>query len=99
MSEAEIIESNSSTMEIDDTLINAVKDAAREDNADALRSLTEDLHPADSASLMGVLSTPVRSKLILATTPNISPETLTYLDDDIISEMVELLGNEAMPAR
>lgn len=96
MSAAEPIDAPASRMEIEDTLIQAVKDAARDENKTRLRELALELHPADCAALLSVVSQQVRAQLILALTPDLSPEILPDLDDEIISEIMELLGNEVV---
>lgn len=94
MVNSETVEQTPTNIIVDDTLIDAVREAARSEDAAKLRELTIDIHHADFAALLGLLSPNVRAQVILALTPDFSPEVLTYLDDEIISEIMDLLGKE-----
>ena len=77
---------------LSDELINAIKEAAKQGNIPQLRQLTLPLHDADYAALLGLLSASTRAQLIYALGNDFPAEALTYLDDEIITEVVELLG-------
>ncbi|MDG1286557.1 MAG: magnesium transporter [Rickettsiales bacterium] len=94
MSETETVEPNVATIAVDDSLIHAVKHAARAEDTTQLRALTLDLHHADSAALIGLLSPAIRAPLIHALTPDFAPEILTYLDEEIVQEIMDLIGTE-----
>ena len=69
--------------------VEKVVDAA--DNGDGLRlrSLLEDLHPADVADLMGFLTAEHRAVVVLWLPPELLAETLPELDDGIREEVLE----------
>ncbi len=93
MSETETVE-HSTAIAVDDSLIHAVKEAARTENTTQLRALTLDLHHADSAALIGLLSPSIRAQLITALLPDFAPEILTFLDEEIVQEIMDLIGTE-----
>lgn len=68
--------------------VEKVVDAA--DNGDGLRlrSLLEDLHPADVADLMGFLTAEHRAVVVLWLPPELLAETLPELDDGIREEVL-----------
>ena len=83
---------------IDDELIQAVKDAVRAEDKKTVRSLTLDLHHADSAALLGLIGSNARAQVILSLTPDFAPEILTYLDEEIVQEVMDLLGKDKVAA-
>ena len=69
--------------------VEKVVDAADDGDGMRLRSLLEDLHPADVADLMGFLTAEHRSVVTLWLPPDLLAETLPELDDGIREEVLE----------
>jgi len=59
-----------------------------------VRALVSPLHPADQADLIGRLNTPQRSRLMKMLGPVLDPDTLTYLEDDLLEETLAAIGAE-----
>ena len=71
------------------SFVEKVVDAADDGDGVRLRSLLEDLHPADVADLMGFLTAEHRSVVILWLPADLLAETLPELDDNIREEVLE----------
>lgn len=69
--------------------VEKVVDAADDGDGLKLRSLLEDLHPADVADLMGFLTSEHRAVVVLWLPPDLLAETLPELDDGIREEVLE----------
>lgn len=69
--------------------VEKVVDAADDGDGMRLRSLLEDLHPADVADLMGFLTEQHRGVVVLWLPPELLAETLPELDDSIREEVLE----------
>jgi magnesium transporter len=69
--------------------VEKVVDAADDGDGPRLRDLTEDLHPADVADLMGFLTAEHRSVVVQWLAPDLLAETLPELDDGIREEVLE----------
>ena len=69
--------------------VEKVVDAADDGDGLKLRSLLEDLHPADVADLMGFLTAEHRGVVVLWLPPELLAETLPELDDGIREEILE----------
>lgn len=69
--------------------VEKVVDAADDGDGMRLRSLLEDLHPADVADLMGFLTAEHRAVVTLWLPPDLLAETLPELDDGIREEVLE----------
>ncbi|NBB52931.1 magnesium transporter [Rhizobium sp. CRIBSB] len=69
--------------------VEKVVDAADDGDGMKLRSLLEDLHPADVADLMGFLTAEHRGVVVLWLPPDLLAETLPELDDGIREEVLE----------
>lgn len=69
--------------------VEKVVDAADDGDGMRLRSLLEDLHPADVADLMGFLTAEHRAVVVLWLPPELLAETLPELDDGIREEVLE----------
>ena len=69
--------------------VEKVVDASDDGDGLKLRSLLEDLHPADVADLMGFLTTEHRAVVVLWLPPDLLAETLPELDDNIREEVLE----------
>jgi len=69
--------------------VEKVVDAADDGDGMKLRSLLEDLHPADVADLMGFLTAQHRGVVVLWLPPELLAETLPELDDGIREEVLE----------
>lgn len=69
--------------------VEKVVDAADDSDGMRLRSLLEDLHPADVADLMGFLTAEHRGVVVLWLPPELLAETLPELDDGIREEVLE----------
>ena len=70
----------------------AIVDAIADGNAHRARALVAPLHPADRADLYERLGRPQRRWLYHILGPERDPETLTYLDEDIMEEILEVAG-------
>jgi len=71
------------------SFVERVIDAADDGDGMRLRSLLEDLHPADVADLMGFLTAEHRGVVVLWLPPELLAETLPELDDGIREEVLE----------
>ena len=71
------------------TFVEKVVDAADDGDGLRLRSLLEDLHPADVADLMGFLTAEHRAVVVVWLPPELLAETLPELDDGIREEVLE----------
>lgn len=71
------------------SFVEKVVDAADDGDGLRLRSLLEDLHPADVADLMGFLTAEHRAVVTLWLPPDLLAETLPELDDNIREEVLE----------
>ena len=69
--------------------VEKVVDASDAGDGLRLRSLLEDLHPADVADLMGFLTAEHRGVVVLWLPPDLLAETLPELDDNIREEVLE----------
>ncbi|MBN9480221.1 MAG: magnesium transporter [Bordetella sp.] len=69
--------------------VEKVVDAADDGDGMRLRSLLEDLHPADVADLMGFLTAEHRSVVVQWLPPELLAETLPEMDDGIREEVLE----------
>ncbi|HEV7227170.1 magnesium transporter [Brevundimonas sp.] len=69
--------------------VEKVVDAADDGDGMRLRDLTEDLHPADVADLMGFLTAEHRAVVVQWLAPDLLAETLPELDDGIREEVLE----------
>ncbi|MEY3841595.1 MAG: hypothetical protein RLZZ542_705, partial [Pseudomonadota bacterium] len=69
--------------------VEKVVDASDAGDGLKLRSLLEDLHPADVADLMGFLTAEHRAVVVLWLPPDLLAETLPELDDNIREEVLE----------
>ncbi|CAN5151269.1 magnesium transporter [soil metagenome] len=69
--------------------VEKVVDASDDGDGMRLRSLLEDLHPADVADLMGFLTSEHRAVVVLWLPPELLAETLPELDDNIREEVLE----------
>ncbi len=71
------------------SFVEKVVDAADDGDGIRLRSLLEDLHPADVADLMGFLTSEHRAVVVVWLPPELLAETLPELDDGIRDEVLE----------
>lgn len=69
--------------------VEKVVDASDAGDGLKLRSLLEDLHPADVADLMGFLTSEHRAVVVLWLPPDLLADTLPELDDGIREEVLE----------
>jgi len=76
--------------------VEKVVDAADDGDGMRLRSLLEDLHPADVADLMGFLTAEHRAVVVLWLPPELLAETLPELDDGIREEILERVPHGAL---
>lgn len=75
--------------ELTPAFVEKVVDAADDGDGIRLRSLLEDLHPADVADLMGFLTSEHRAVVVVWLPPELLAETLPELDDGIRDEVLE----------
>ncbi|MFC5344664.1 magnesium transporter [Brevundimonas staleyi] len=78
------------------SFVEKVVDAADDGDGMRLRSLLEDLHPADVADLMGFLTVEHRAVVVLWLPPELLAETLPELDDGIREEVLERVPNATL---
>ncbi len=71
------------------SFVEKVVDASDAGDGPTLRSLLEDLHPADVADLMGFLTAEHRAVVVLWLPADLLAETLPELDDNIREEVLE----------
>ncbi len=71
------------------SFVEKVVDASDAGDGLRLRSLLEDLHPADVADLMGFLTAEHRAVVVLWLPPELLADTLPELDDGIREELLE----------
>jgi len=71
------------------SFVEKVVDASDDGDGMRLRSLLEDLHPADVADLMGFLTAEHRAVVVLWLPPELLADTLPELDDSIREEVLE----------
>ena len=76
-----------------------VVDAADDGDGPKLRSLLEDLHPADVADLMGFLTSEHRAVVVLWLPPELLADTLPELDDGIREEVLERVPHLVLAKR
>ncbi len=78
--------------------IRSVTDALEEGDADAVRALTADLHAADMAQLLGLISADERRALVETVKTQLDPEVLAHLEETVRDEVVALLGPSEVAA-
>ncbi len=78
------------------SFVEKVVDAADDGDGMRLRSLLEDLHPADVADLMGFLTAEHRGVVVVWLPPELLAETLPELDDGIREEVLERVPNATL---
>ncbi|WGM30632.1 magnesium transporter [Brevundimonas sp. NIBR11] len=78
------------------SFVEKVVDAADDGDGIRLRSLLEDLHPADVADLMGFLTAEHRAVVVLWLPPELLADTLPELDDGIREEVLERVPNATL---
>ena len=76
------------TSKVETAIVDAITDA----DATRARALVAPLHPADRADLYERLDRPQRRWLYHMLGAARDPETLTYLDEDILEEVLEVAG-------
>ena len=72
--------------------VRSVERALEPADPTALASLTADLHPADLADLIGLLSEDDREEFLKARGEELPPEVLAELDEDLREDVLEALG-------
>jgi magnesium transporter len=78
--------------------VHAVIEAIAAEDAKAARKLTRQLHEADLADLIGLLSSDSRVKLIGLLGRNFDIEALPELDESVRDDLMEALPNEVIAA-
>lgn len=79
-------------------VVQAVTEAAQEEDARQVRRLLHPLHHSDVADLLERLPGDVRRQVLSYTTRTLVPEVLTELDDAIREEALEVLDTKAVAA-
>lgn len=74
----------------------AVITALAEGKTQRVRALVAPLHPADQADLVERLNTAQRNRLFFMIGPVLDPETLAFLDEDLLEEALEIIGTEGV---
>jgi magnesium transporter len=77
-------------------LLHEVKEALEADNRTRLEELVRELHPADVAALLEQLTSDERAAFVKITGHLTDPETLSYLDDSVRDEVIELIGPQQL---
>ena len=78
--------------------IDEIREALAEGRIERVMELAEPLHAADVADLLEHLSRDERALYLRITRHVIDPETLTYLDETVREEVMELLGPRELAA-
>ncbi len=78
--------------------IDEIREALAEGRIERVMDLAEPLHAADVADLLEHLSRDERALYLRITRHVIDPETLTYLDETVREEVMELLGPQELAA-
>src|SRR5262245_64995906 len=73
-------------------LVHTVRGLLEAGQTESLRRVIAELHAADVADLLEQLDDEDREKFLEATRRDIEAETLTYLDEDVRDDVVEILG-------
>jgi len=79
---------------IDQNIKNRILNSLENDLNSQVMKLFLELHPADQADFLSSLNYEQRIKLVAIVAPDIDPEILTYLDDNLKSEVIEFLGSK-----
>jgi magnesium transporter len=82
-------------LELNDALVDEVRDAVTADSPDLVAALTSNLHAADLADLLQRLDRDERLVVIRALGTGFDAETIAYLDDFVRDQVLEVLGPEA----
>ena len=77
-------------------LLRAVREALDRENTAALKALIEPLHAADLANLLLSMGGEERRELVTALGPDIDPEVLSEVDEDLRTELVRMLGTKTV---
>jgi magnesium transporter len=77
---------------IDQNIRNRIIQSIDNNLTSPLKKLFSELHPADQADIISSLNNEQISKLIAIVAPILDPEILTYLNDDLKNQIIELLG-------
>ena len=72
--------------------VRSVSDAIEAEDADAFEGLTNELHPADVADLIGLLHEEDREALISLLGGALPAEVLAELDEDLLEHIIEVMG-------
>lgn len=72
----------------------AVIAALADGHSRRVRALASPLHPADQADLIERLNVPQRKRMLKMMGPVLDPDTLTYLEDDLLEDALEAIGAE-----
>lgn len=73
------------------TIVNDIISALEEEDSDKVYNITESLHSADVADLIGSLKSSLRIKYIEIIRRYINPEVLAYLDDEVKKQVLQQL--------
>ncbi len=79
---------------IDQNIKNRILNSLENDLTSQVKKLFLELHPADQADFLSSLNFEQRINLIAIIASEFDPEILTYLDDKLKSDVIELLGSE-----
>ena len=96
-----IINANESPVEQDDGPVVShavqrdIREALEAEDEPRLRALIADFHPADTAELIALTPSGLREGLMQLLGESFDPETLTYLDDELRGEVMELSRHRA----
>ena len=74
----------------------AVITALAEGKTQRVRALVAPLHPADQADLVERLNTAQRRRLFVMIGPVLDPETLAFIDEDLLEEALGIIGAEGV---
>lgn len=80
------------TPKVEVAVVNAIADGKTQ----RVRALVAPLHPADQADLLERLNAPQRQLLYRTLGPSLDPETLAFLDEDMLEEALEVIGAEGV---
>ena len=74
----------------------AIMDALELGETGRVRALTAPLHSADMADLLERVSPKICGKLLRALGDELDPEAITYLDDAVLEQVLDIMGPQAI---
>lgn len=79
-------------------VVKHVRNALSDGDHQRIIELHEPLHASDAAEILGLISTQERQALVNGLGDTFDPETLTYLDEEVLADVIDALGTEKAAA-